>query len=157
MLGRIWGVANCGFNYNSIISVRELEYQVGTDTVRLEYKQENKVRTIRELTLEDIAPLWAARLGNERTFPTFMSSTWFKWCRELRCTSRCVVGEAYGYSSKYVYTCDECNGFGCKFMYYFTMNWHGKLERNKQRFLKHWSEKHTNWKEASENCLLAPH
>jgi hypothetical protein len=105
----------------------------------LEYKQENQLR--RELTLEDVAPLWAARLGNERTFPTFMSSTWFKWCRELRWTSRCVVGEAYGYSSKYVYTCDECNDFGCKFMYYFTMNWHGMLERNKQRFLKHWNGK----------------
>jgi hypothetical protein len=89
---------------------------MGTDTIRLKYKQKNQVRTILELTLEDIAPLWAARLGNERKFPTFMSSTWFKWCRELRCTSRCVVGEAYGYLSKYLYTCDECNGFGSRFM-----------------------------------------
>jgi hypothetical protein len=114
--------------------------------VRLKYEQENWLRT-NQLTLKDIAPLWAARLGYERKFPIFMSSTWLKWCRELKCTSRCIVGEAYGYSSKYVYTCDECNGFGCKFMYYFTLNWRSKLERNKQRFLKHWQEKHANWNE----------
>jgi hypothetical protein len=115
---------------------------VGTDTVRLNYKDETQVRAIQGLTLEDIAPLWAARLEDERKFPTFMSPTWFRWCRELRYTSRCVVGEAYGYSSKYVYNCDECNDFGYKFMYYFMLNWHGKIKENKRRLLIHWNEKH---------------
>jgi hypothetical protein len=27
-------------------------------------------------------------------------------------------------------------------MYYFMLNWHRKLEQNKQRFVKHWNEKH---------------
>ena len=96
-----------GYFYNYMIFVRtRTRITGGKDTIRLKYKQENQVGTMRELTLEDIAleditlediaPLWASRLGDERKCPTFMSPTWFKWCRELRCTSRCVVGEAYG-------------------------------------------------------------
>lgn len=86
-----------GYFYNYIIFVRtRTRITGGKDTIRLKYKQENQVGTMRELTLEDIAPLWASRLGDGRKCPTFLSPTWFKWCRELRCTSRCVVGEAYG-------------------------------------------------------------
>jgi hypothetical protein len=94
-----------------------------------------------QLTLEDISPIWASRLKKEN-LPTFMSSIWLQWRSELQKTSKCVVGEAYGYSSRYVYGCDDCNKVGCKFLYYFTLNWRGKLESNKQDFVKHWSEKH---------------
>jgi hypothetical protein len=96
---------------------------------------------LKQLTLEDISPIWASGLKKEN-LPTFMSSTWLHWCSELRKTSKCVVGEAYGYSSRYVYGCDDCNKIGCKFLYYFTLNWHGKLESNKQNFVSHWNEKH---------------
>jgi hypothetical protein len=95
-----------------------------------------------QLTLEDISPVWASRLKKEN-LPPFISSTWLQWCSELRKTSKCVVGKAYGYSSRYVYGCDDCNKIGCKFLYYFTLNWHGKLESNKQNFIRHWNEKHT--------------
>jgi hypothetical protein len=71
-----------------------------------------------------------------------MSSTWLQWCSELRKTSKCIVGEAYGYSSKYVYYCDDCNKISCKLLYYFTLNWRGKLESSKQDLVKHWNEKH---------------
>jgi hypothetical protein len=98
---------------------------------------------IPELTLEDIAPQWAARLEKvQNRFPFLMSLTWLKWYRELKYTSKCVVGEAHGHSSRYVYSCDECANIGFKFMYYFLLNWHRKLEQNKQRFVKHWNEKH---------------
>jgi hypothetical protein len=94
-----------------------------------------------QLTLEDISPIWASHLKKEN-LPTFMSSTWLQWRSELWKTSKCVIGEAYGYSSRYVYSCDDCDKIGCKFMYYFTLNWRGKLESNKQDFVRHWNEKH---------------
>jgi hypothetical protein len=71
-----------------------------------------------------------------------MSLTWLKWYRELKYTSKCVVGESHGHSSRYVYSCDKCADIGFKFMYHFMLNWRRKLEQNKQRFVKHWDEKH---------------
>jgi hypothetical protein len=95
----------------------------------------------KQLTLEDISPNWASRLETEN-FPTFISLTWLRWCSELRRASECVVGEAHGHSSIYTYDCHECDKFGYKFLYYFMLNWKGKLEANKQKFVKHWNEKH---------------
>jgi hypothetical protein len=97
-----------------------------------------------ELTLEDISPEWAMRLKNEN-MPTFMSPTWLQWRRELKKSSKCVVGEAYGYSSVYTENCDECNEIGCKFLYYFMFNRRRKLEQNKQDFVKHWNEVHSQY------------
>ena len=96
---------------------------------------------LEQQTLENISPIWASRLKKKNS-PTFMSSTWLQWCSELRKSSKCVVGEAYGYSSRYVYGCDDCNKIGCKFLFYFALNWHGRLESNKQDFVSHWNEKH---------------
>ena len=103
-----------------------------------------------QLVLEDISPIWASRLKKEN-LPTFMSWTWMKWRFELQNASKCVVGEAYGYSPQYYYTydCDKCNKIGCKFLCYFTLNWRGKLESNKQDFVKHWNEKHNKSKYSS--------
>jgi hypothetical protein len=99
---------------------------------------------LQELTLEDISPKWAMRLktGN---IPTFMSRTWLQWRYELQKSSKCVVGEAYGYSSHYTDNCDECNMIGCRFLYYFTFNRRRKLEQNKQEFVKHWNEAHSQY------------
>jgi hypothetical protein len=36
--------------------------------------------------------------------------------------SRCVVGEAHEHSSRYIYSCYDCNSFGCKFMLYSALN-----------------------------------
>ena len=104
-------------------------------------RYDSSLSRLEQLTLEDISSIWASRLKKEN-LPTFMSPRRLQWCSELRKTSKCVVGEAYGYSSRYVYGCDDCNKIGCKFLYYFTLNLHGKLESNKQDFVKHWNEKH---------------
>ena len=96
-----------------------------------------------KLVLENISPIWASRLRKEN-LPTFMSLTWWKWHYELQKASKCVVGEAYGYSSQYTSDCSKCDRIGCKFLYYFTLNWRGKLESNKQDFVKHWNEEHNN-------------
>jgi hypothetical protein len=98
-----------------------------------------------ELTLEDISPIWASRLKKEN-LPTFMSLNWWKWHYELQKASKCVVGEAHGYSSQYTYYCNECNKIGSKFLYYFTLNLEERLESNKQDFVKHWNEKHNQSK-----------
>jgi hypothetical protein len=97
---------------------------------------------LQELTLEDISPKWASRLKSEN-IPIFMSPTWLRWRYELQKTSKCVVGEAYGYSSQYTENCDKCERIGCKFLYYFTFNWRKRLELNKQEFVKHWNEEHS--------------
>jgi hypothetical protein len=95
--------------------------------------------------LEDISPIWASRLQKEN-LPTFMSLNWWKWHYELQKASKCVVGEAYGYSSQYTHGCGKCNRIGCKFLYYFTLNLRGKLESNKRDFVKHWNEEHNRSK-----------
>ena len=100
-----------------------------------------------KLTLEDISPIWASRLKKEN-LPTFMSPKWWKWHYELQKASKCVVGEAYGYSSQYTDDCDKCDRIGCKFLYYFTLNLRGRLESNKQDFIKHWNEEHSKSKYA---------
>jgi hypothetical protein len=97
-----------------------------------------------EPSLEDISPKWALRLKNDN-IPTFMSLTWLQWRYELQKSSKCVVGEAYGYSSKYIENCDECNGIGYKFLYYFMLNWRRKLEQNKEEFVKHWTKVHSQY------------
>jgi hypothetical protein len=97
-----------------------------------------------QLVLEDISPIWASRLKKEN-LSTCMSLTWWRHS-ELRNASKCVVGEAYGYSSQYTHNCSKCNRIGYKFLYYFMLNWRGKLESNKQDFVKYWNEKHNKSK-----------
>ena len=93
-----------------------------------------------ELGIEDISPIWDSRLRGK--WPALFSKTWFKWYFELKRTSKCVVGEAHGYSSSYIYSCKECDDIGWKFMFYYTINSRKKLELNKNRFVKHWNEVH---------------
>ena len=97
---------------------------------------------LKQLTLEDISPIWASRL-KKGNLPTFMSSRWLQWRSELRKTSKCVVGEAYGYSSQYSDYCYECDRIGCRFLNYFMLNWRKKLELNKRDFVKHWNAEHS--------------
>jgi hypothetical protein len=69
---------------------------------------------------------------------------WLKWHSELQYASKCVVGEAYGYSSRYTDDCNECYTICIKFLYYFTLCMQENLESNKQNFVKHWNEEHNN-------------
>jgi hypothetical protein len=94
-----------------------------------------------QLTIEDISPIWASRLKKEN-LPTFMSRTWLRWRFELQKTSKCVVGEAYGYSSQYTDDCYECDRIGGRFLNYFMLNWRRMLELNKRDFVKHWNVEH---------------
>ena len=123
-------------NMKSAIMIDEESRQIS------KLQEHSHISTPTLLTLEDISPKWALRLKNEN-MPSLLSPTWLQWRFELQRSSKCVVGEAYGYSSEYTENCDECDRIGCKFLYYFTLNWRSKLILNKQQFVRHWNEVHS--------------
>ncbi|HJT48797.1 MAG TPA: hypothetical protein VJ729_11505 [Nitrososphaeraceae archaeon] len=93
------------------------------------------------LTLEAISPLWTKKLEESKLLSIF-SLRRLQMYLELKHTSKCVVGEAYGFSSSYVYDCKICSKISWKFMFYFMIHSYSKLERTEKEFVKHWSEKH---------------
>jgi hypothetical protein len=95
------------------------------------------------LSLIDIAPCWANRL-QQKKLPFPLSLTWLKWYFELDSPSKCIVGEAYGYSASYERDCKECDMLGWKFGHSFLIHSRLELQRDVQLFVKHWNEKHKN-------------
>ena len=105
------------------------------------YLNDNEIQNQELLTLDTISPLWAKRLEESKLLP-LLSLRRLQLYLELRDTSRCVVGEAYAFSSSYVYDCKMCSKISWKFMFYFMICSYSKLERTKKEFVKHWSKKH---------------
>ena len=97
-----------------------------------------------QLTFKDICPKWAERLEQQKQqqLPFPLSITWLRWYSQIRESSKCIVGEAHGYSSIYLINCRECKRFCIKFMYLFLLHWYSRLEKNKNLFVKHWNQKH---------------
>ncbi len=93
-----------------------------------------------ELGFDTISPKWAERLS--QPLPILISLRWLGYYSEIRSASRCVVGEAHGFSSSYLKTCPECNRFSIKFMYSFLVHSESRLEKNKVMFVRHWNEEH---------------
>ncbi|MRN39933.1 MAG: hypothetical protein FIO02_02680 [Nitrosopumilales archaeon] len=93
------------------------------------------------LTFDSISPKWAERLEQERQ-PIPLSFKWLRWWLEMISFSKCVVGEAHGFSSSYTPSCHECGRIGSIFAFSFTMHSYPKLQEYKQRFVMHWNEKH---------------
>ena len=93
------------------------------------------------LTLDTISPTWAKRLEESKLLP-LLSLERLRLYLKLRDTSKCVVGEAYGFSSSYVSDCKRCSKIAWKFMFYFMIHSYSKLEGTKKEFVKHWGEKH---------------
>jgi hypothetical protein len=96
------------------------------------------------LTLDTISPTWAKKLEESKLLP-ILSLRRLRLYLELKHTSKCVVGEAHGFSSSYVSSCKRCSIIAWKFMFYFMICSYSKLEGTKKEFLKHWSEKHHNY------------
>ena len=68
--------------------------------MRTQYTCVDEEEKQKPLNLYDIAPRWAKRLEqNKLPFP--LSLTWLKWYFELDSPSKCIVGEAHGYSALY--------------------------------------------------------
>jgi hypothetical protein len=102
----------------------------------------NEIQNQEELlTLDTISPTWAKRLEESKLLP-ILSRERLRLYFELKDTSKCVVGEAYGFSSSYLYSCKQCSKIGWKFMFYFMIHSYSKLETTKKEFVKHWSERH---------------
>src|SRR5437588_12813109 len=59
------------------------------------------------LTFDSISPVWAVRLEQQQQ-PIPLSFKWLRWCLEMISFSKCVVGEAHGFSSSYTSNCQEC-------------------------------------------------
>ena len=93
-----------------------------------------------EVSFDTVSPKWAKRL--DQPLPILFSLRWLGWYSEIRCASRCVVGEAHGFSSSYLKTCSECNRSSIKFMYSFLVHSKSRLEKNKLMFVHHWNEQH---------------
>ena len=96
------------------------------------------------ITLDTISPIWAKRLEQSKLLP-LLSLRRLRLYFELKRTSKCVVGEAYGFSSSYLFNCKLCSRIAWKFMFYFMIYSYSKLEETKKEFVKHWSQKHHNY------------
>jgi hypothetical protein len=108
------------------------------------YVNDNEIQNQELSTLDAISPIWAKRLEESKLLP-LLSLRRFQLYLELKDTSKCVVGEAYGFSSSYVYNCKRCSKIGWKFMFYFMIHSYSKLEGTKKEFVKHWGEKHHHY------------
>jgi hypothetical protein len=93
------------------------------------------------LTFDAISPMWSKKLEESKLLP-LLSIRRLQLYIELKRTAKCVVGEAYGFSSSYVYNCKGCSKISWKFMFYFMIHSYSKLERTKNEFVTHWSKKH---------------
>ena len=107
----------------------------------LQYDDQNNCHPY-PLSLGDISPTWAVRLKEKRSSLFLLSLTRFRWLFQILHQKKCIVAEAYGFSSCYTNNCPQCARIANKFSLYFTMNLLKKLEENQNRFVKHWNEKH---------------
>jgi hypothetical protein len=128
---------DCIFIYEKNIKKKQQQLQHSPHQQQLQEQ-----RPPPPLSLSDISPTWAIRL-KEKQPPLFLISfTRLQWLSEITDAEKCVVGEAYGFSSSYTNSCRECTNIANKFSLYFVMNHPRKLKENRQRFVKHWNEKH---------------
>ena len=93
-----------------------------------------------DLTLEDIAPLWSKRL--QKLPAGRWSPRWLLWHSDIVSRENCIVGEAFGRSASYWDSCKECRAFSKRFPFYFIGRAYGELDRDVQRFVQHWNDRH---------------
>ena len=94
------------------------------------------------LTLEDISPIWNNRLKEKQSFRFFIAFKRLKWLFEILHSKKCVVAEAYGFSSVYTNKCTKCAKIGNKFSLYYVMNYSKNLKNNQEDFVNHWNKEH---------------
>src|SRR5919198_1273092 len=117
--------------------------------IKKAYVNGKEIQNQELLTLDTISPVWAKILEESKLLP-LLSLERLHLYLELRDTSKCVVGEAYGFSSSYLSSCKLCSKIAWKFMFCFMICSYSKLEGTKKEFVKHWSQKHYHHR----NCHL---
>lgn len=92
----------------------------------------------------DIAPNWADKIKalQQEGFPFPLSLGWWKLYFSLDSPSKCIVGEAHGYSSQYESECKTCDRLGWEFGHSFLMRSTNDFKDNIQEFVTHWNENH---------------
>jgi hypothetical protein len=113
------------------------------------HKPSNKV------LFSEISPMWSERLNQARDNISPFASVRLKWYYELKESSKCVVGEAYGFSSSYVSKCKKCNKIGWRFMFYFLIQSDSRIEKNKLDFEDHWNKEHSEITTRNKNKTKA--
>jgi hypothetical protein len=129
----VYAMLHTAFNIQDAFSMQANNFFY--DDMSFFVQQENK-----EGSLSNISPVWAKRLQHKQPLLFAISLTRLKWLAEIIDADKCVVGEAYGYSSSYTNTCEECTRIANKFSLYFTILWYKKLKVLQQIFVKHWIE-----------------
>jgi hypothetical protein len=139
----VWVLLHTNANgLNLLVSGKYCVYRLVSSSSHMQKSHINNEMQDQELLIFDtIAPIWAKRLEESKLLP-ILSLRRLRLYLELRDTSKCVVGEAYGFSSSYISSCKRCSKVGWKFMFYFMIHSYSKLERTKNEFVKHWGEKH---------------
>ena len=127
---------------NLLVSGKYCVYRLVSSSSHMQKSHINNEMQDQELLIFDtIAPIWAKRLEESKLLLP-LSLKRLQLYLELKDASKCVVGEAYGFSSSYAYDCKWCSKIAWKFMFYFMIHSYSRLERTKKEFVKHWSEKH---------------
>src|SRR6476619_5276284 len=105
--------------------------------------QKNNKEIIYEQNVQEQCHRLRYRDQQEKQSSMFLISlTRFLWLFEIIHPKKCVVAEAYGFSSSYTNNCNQCARIGNKFSFYFAMCLSKKIKENQNRFIKHWNEKH---------------
>ncbi|HEY7695699.1 MAG TPA: hypothetical protein VH797_06355 [Nitrososphaeraceae archaeon] len=104
----------------------------------------------RTLGFEEIAPKWASRIMTFRQegFPFPFSLSWWKLYFALDSPSKCIIGEAHGFSSHYEKECAECDRLGWEFGHSFLTRSTTEFDHNIKVLVTHWNNKHIPVKEA---------
>ena len=110
-------------------------------------------RPSNKLLFSEISPMWSERLNQARDNISPFAPIRLQWYKELRNSSKCVVGEAYGFSSSYVSKCKECNKLGWRFMFYFLIQSDSRIEKTKLDFTDHWNQEHSEIETKNKNKM----
>ncbi len=128
-------------NDHGLINYEQQQQQIKKQQERLQYHNQYH-HPQQPLSLSDISPTWDIRLKEKQSHLFLTSLTRLRWLFEIIHPKKCVVAEAYGFSSSYTNNCAECARIGNRFSLYFAIYLPKKIEENQQRFVKHWNEKH---------------
>src|SRR5262249_31090127 len=89
-------------------SLNSRNFQILGDTyngmVQKQIAFEKTEQRQKALTLSDISPKWAERLGKQQQLPVPLSITRLRMWFEIIYPPKCVVGEAYGFTRSYTYS-----------------------------------------------------
>ena len=100
------------------------------------------------ITFEELCPQYSTKLSMWTYLTPYAQS---KVVNTIMCqSSKCIVGEAHGFSSEYVASCGDCHdfaamdtGFPTAFSYKGFPQFYPELFENiKQKFMEHWNKEH---------------